>query len=87
MYKEYIKELIYLIKTVNTCRSGFRYMYLFLFGDILDMFCTLSIFKPAGPMSSVGTSVRGPESQDRARESLMGSIALAIDVLFCFFHI
>jgi len=31
---------------------------------------------------SVGTSVRGPESQEGVCESLKGIIALAIDVLF-----
>jgi hypothetical protein len=35
---------------------------------------------------SVGTSIRGPESQEGACESLKGPIALAIDVLFRFFH-
>ena len=38
MHKEYIKELIYLIKAITTCKSGFRYMYLFLFVDIIDRF-------------------------------------------------
>ena len=32
-----------------------------------------------------GTSVRGPESQEGACESMKGPIALAIDVLFLFF--
>jgi hypothetical protein len=36
---------------------------------------------------SAGTSVRGPESQERARESLKGPFVLAIDILFLFFHI
>jgi len=31
---------------------------------------------------SAGTSVRGPESQNGACESLKGPIALAIDILF-----
>jgi len=31
---------------------------------------------------SAGTSVRGPEIQEGARESLKGPIALAVDVLF-----
>jgi hypothetical protein len=34
---------------------------------------------------SVGTSVRLPESQEGACESLKGPIALAVDVLFRFF--
>jgi hypothetical protein len=34
---------------------------------------------------SAGTSVRGPESQEGACESLKDPIALAIDVLFLFF--
>ena len=36
---------------------------------------------------SVGTSVKGPESQEGACESLKGHIALVVDVLFRFFHI
>ena len=35
---------------------------------------------------SAGTSVRGTESHERARESLMVPIALVIDVLFWIFH-
>ena len=33
-------------------------------------------------MGLFGVSVRGPESQERARESLMCPMDLAIDVLF-----
>ena len=36
---------------------------------------------------SAGRSVRGPESQDEAREYLKDPIDLAIDVLFEVFHI
>jgi hypothetical protein len=36
---------------------------------------------------STGTSVEGPESQEEASESLKGTIALAKDVLFCFFGV
>ena len=36
---------------------------------------------------SAGTSIRGPESQEGACESLKGPVALAIDVLFRFFYI
>ena len=36
---------------------------------------------------SVGTSVRGPESQEGACESLKGPIALVIDILFWIFGI
>ena len=35
---------------------------------------------------SVGTSVRGPESQEGACESLKGPIVLTIDVLFWFWY-
>ena len=35
---------------------------------------------------SGGTSVRGPESQEGGRESQTGPLALAIDILFSFFH-
>ena len=42
-----------------------------------------------GPIrgGSVSTLVRGPDSQEGTCESLKGPIALAIDVLFWFFHI
>ena len=33
-----------------------------------------------------GTSIRGPESQEGGRESQTGPLALAIDILFIFFH-
>ena len=43
----------------------------------------------AGPMrgGSASTSVRGTESQEGARESLKGPIALVNDVLFWCFHL
>ena len=36
---------------------------------------------------SAGTSVRDPENQEGTHESLKVPLALAIDILFCLFHI
>jgi hypothetical protein len=40
----------------------------------------------AVPIYYFGISVRGPESQEGVRESLKGTISVANDVLFWFFH-
>ena len=34
----------------------------------------------------VGTSIRGPESQECGRESQTSTLPLAIDILFLYFH-